>query len=97
MRVKGPEPVLWRLSRCDSVGRAVVKVREKRVRKILESIVTADGSCSVLCRMCGFKDLVGGLMLGWLRRGILVGYNNGDWVPVRSFLRGTSQPLDMIV
>lgn len=57
MRVKGPEPVLWRLSRFESVGRAVVKVRERRERKIVESILMADGSCSDLCRMCGFKDL----------------------------------------
>ena len=43
MRVKGPEPVLWRLSRCEPVGRAVVKVRERRVRKIRESILMAGG------------------------------------------------------
>lgn len=39
MSVKGPEALLWRLSRYESVGRAVVKVRERRARKTLESIL----------------------------------------------------------
>ena len=71
MRVKGPEPVLWRLSRCESVGRAVVKVRERRERKIQESILMVDGSRSDLCRMCGFKDLG-----AWIDVGLVVeGYS----------------------
>ncbi len=68
MRVKGPEPVLWRLSRRESVGRAVVKVRERRVRTILGSILMVDGSCSGLCRMCSIKD-VG----GWIDVRLVVG------------------------
>ena len=67
MRVKGPDPVLWRLSRCESVGRAIVKVRERRERKILESIFIADGSRSDLCRMCGFKGLG-----AWIDVGLVV-------------------------
>ena len=72
MRVKGPEPVLWRLSRRESVGRAVVKVREKRVRKILESILMADGICSDLCRMYAFKDLDGRIDVGLVAEGFLL-------------------------
>ena len=34
MRLKGPEALLVRLSRYESVGRAIVKVRERRARKI---------------------------------------------------------------
>ena len=33
-----------------------------------------------------FGMLVGGLMLGWLRRGVPVGLSSGGWVPVWSFL-----------
>ena len=69
MRVKGPEPVLWRLSRCESVGRAVVKVRERIVRKILESILMADGSCRDLCRMYAFKNLAGRIDVGLVAQG----------------------------
>ena len=97
MRVKGPEPVLWRLSRCEPVGRAAVKVRERRERKILESIFMADGSRSDLCRMCDLRILMHGLMLGWLWRGIPVVLSREGWVPVWSFLRATSQPLNMIL
>ena len=67
MRVKGPEPVLWRLSRRESVGKAIVKVRERRARKMLESILMADGNCSGLCRMCGTND--GG---GWIDVGLVM-------------------------
>ena len=72
MRVKGPEPVLWRLSRRESVGRAVVKVREKRVRKILESILMADGICSDLYRMYAFTDLDGRIDVGLVAEGFLL-------------------------
>lgn len=64
MRVKGPEALLWRLSRYESVGRAVVKERERRASKILESILMADGICSGLCRMYGIKDVGEWLILG---------------------------------
>ena len=71
MRIKGPEALLWRLSRYESVGRAVAKERERRARKILGSILMADGSCSGLCRMYGIKD-VG----GWVDVGLIVeGYS----------------------
>lgn len=71
MRVKGPEALLWRLSRYESVGRAVVKVRERRARKILESILMAEGNCSGLCRVYRIKD-VG----GWVDVGLIVdGYS----------------------
>ena len=71
MRVKGPDALLWRLSRYESVGSAVVKARERRVRKMLESILMADGSCSGLCRMYGIKG-VG----GWVDVGLIVeGYS----------------------
>ena len=41
--------------------------------------------------------VVGGLMLGWLWRGVPVGLSSGGRVPVWFFLHKTSQPFCMIV